>query len=373
MRKIFTFVLLAIILSCILSVPVAATSANQESGIVYTPTFSVSIVIPENQIQRLDNNGFFDIFIAPNQTQVFILAIKNETSEDIDVKIEAITATTAENGEILISKPGISDRTLQYSFADLVTPNVNIVTIPAWTEQEFGMRVTTPSKPFDGIILGAFYMTDMAAVIDDTRGVANVYRYGIAVRMTHDENKEPIEPDFQIQLPKLLAGTRSTGFYVDIRNTMPEMFKNIIVSTHLLKGSTPIFTRERKVDFAPNSIFPLSLAHDVPLTTGEYTAQIKIISEGGEIFSFEQAFIIERLDPEADDIIAAISGQGRGLAQGAEDLENPRLSWITLISICWVIFGIIIKLDQTAERLFKARHSSLGGLMVLMSLRGLAM
>lgn len=59
-------------------------------------TFSVKAILPDNQ--RTKETSYFDLRVAPNQTQKLQIELTNQTANDITVLASANAAITNDNG-----------------------------------------------------------------------------------------------------------------------------------------------------------------------------------------------------------------------------------------------------------------------------------
>lgn len=308
-----------------------------------SPTFSAYPILPENQISE---KGYFDIEMRQNQEQDLMVGIENYTAEDINIKIEAVTATTASNGEVNLYKQGISDVSMLYPFDSLVHPRVSFVTIPAKSMLEVPIRVVAPKKTYDGIILGGLCIIDAAEPKPDAQGFINKYPSVIPVRITENPQRH-IEPDFDITDIGLSAEKQSTVFSCMVRNPMPELFKPTKVIIQLLHKADEVLAEEREIEFAPNSVFEYSAEIDSELKAGEYTAHFKIIYEETE-YVFEQNFKVGTTGEVT--MTPKPSAQKRGLAQGARDIA--KIPWLIIILL--VLGGVLFVVYRRRKKVHNA-------------------
>ncbi|MCL2627588.1 MAG: DUF916 and DUF3324 domain-containing protein [Oscillospiraceae bacterium] len=324
MRKtVKTIILLSLLLSLCSTLTATANRAP----------FQAVPILPANQIS---DRAFYDIHIAHNEVQDLYLVLRNDTLEDIEIVITAITATTDANGKVLYSQKGYSDRTLKHSFETLISPNPSVVTVPALTEIETSVRLSSPTSRYEGIVLGALHVTTKA---DDTNisGIVNAFAYSLAVRLTGDPTQNII-PDIKFEKPELHAGERSTGFLLDIRNIMPELFRYAELTIDVYSDDTTVFSNAMTVDFAPNSYYPLTLRTNRAIAPGVYTADVAVQIKN-EFFYFTEQFIVHDNDSNADMFLDALNLQ-RIQAPAARSLAISFWLWlfsaILLLSLIFV-------------------------------------
>jgi hypothetical protein len=313
MKKIVVAAVLLVSLSCALS-----ASANRSP-------FQAVPVLPENQISK---SAFFDIEIAHNHTQDLYVALKNDTLEDIDVIINAITATTDSNGRVLYTQEGYSDRSMLYPFDTLINPNPSIVTIPALTEIETSVILNSPKADYDGIILGALHITTKTEA-PEAGGIINEFGYALAVRMTAKPQRL-IVPNILFEGADFLAGERLTGFMLNIRNIQPELYRNTELTYEITGEGITVFSGSKPIDFAPNSFYPMMLISDSVVMPGRYTATV-ILKIGTDEFIFQKLFRVLENDAYADSFMDGFISYRRSSPAA---LSAPTPWWF------WLAFGI---------------------------------
>ncbi|MDR2590001.1 MAG: DUF916 domain-containing protein [Oscillospiraceae bacterium] len=347
MRKV-----IAILLLTILTLFMRTNDATAKGA-----SFQAVPILPENQIS---NRAFFDIQIAQNHTQDLWLALKNDTMEDIDVIITAITATTGRNGRVLYSQAGNADRSMRHHFNELIYPNPSIVTIPALTEIETSVRLKSPRFRYEGIILGSLHITTVPEDIPQG-GITNEFAYSLAVRMTTDPLQK-ITPDIVFENAELLAGMSSTGFALTVRNIMPELFLNTALTVEVSGENRTILSENRVIDFAPNSFYPILLTTNDILEPGNYTAVVTLDIDNDR-FEFIKEFYIPGSDADLDEIIKDFSNP---TIPAPQSVPNELSCWfriglclLMLIIILIVMFFIYKKREMKRKRRVSMRKTRL--------------
>jgi len=297
--------------------------------------FQAVPILPENQIS---DRAFYDIQIAHNKTQDLYLVLKNDTLEEINVMITAITATTDAGGRVLYSQKGYTDRSIKYPFETLVTPNPSVVTVPALTEIETSVRLNSPASRYEGIVLGALHITTIAKE-NDFAGIVNLFAYSLAVRLTSDP-AQIIVPDIKFEGAQLLAGERSTGFILDIRNIVPELYRYAELTVDVHSNETTVFSNTTLIDFAPNSFYPLTLTANKAIPPGIYTADATLRIDD-DIFYYTGQFNIHENDSNADKFLEQLLPQREG-APGAHLFVIKWWMWLLLLLFLSCLFFIAI-------------------------------
>jgi len=283
--------------------------------------FQAVPILPENQIS---DRAFYDIQIAHGKTQDLYLVLKNDTLDDIDIIITAVTATTDASGKVLYSQKGYPDRSLKFPFESLVTPNPSTVKVPALTEIETSVRLNSPGSRYEGIILGALHVTTKPSE-SDTPGIINSFAYSLAVRLT-SELAQNIAPDIVFEGAEFFAGQRSTGFILDIRNIVPELFRYTELTVDLYSENETVFSNTMLIDFAPNSFYPLTLIANRSVPPGTYTADITLTVRE-DTFYFSKQFIVYDNDNDADIFLELLLPQ-REQAPGVHPAVFPLWMWL---------------------------------------------
>lgn len=338
---------LAIILLFLITAVIMQTSALA-AGI----EFSVSPVFPENQ--RDEASGYFDLNVQPGQKQDLSVTVTNQSTEDIVVLVEAITASTNLNGIVNYTTPGPVDETLKHSFSDMTKVPEEFVTIPAQSDKQITVTVTIPDEPFDGIILGSIQVTKELTEEEKNSGatIINKYAYVIAVRL--QENNTVIEPDFAMGgVTAELLDFRGS-ITANIRNLQPTLVKGVSVAAQIYsKGdSSPIMELSKDdVEFAPNSIFPFSLVDEAGygIQAGSYLAKIELKHEGKD-WSFEQEFEVKSEEAASINQKAVNQTQQRQTATNVA-LGMPLWALIAITAGGVILLLIIILLIMTMRRM----------------------
>ena len=297
--------------------------------------FSITPILPENQ---QNDSSFFDLLVYPGQVQDLVVLVHNESSDDIVVLVEAVTASTNRNGDVdYTSKQATMDETLQISLEDIITIPQTHYTIPANSDIPVSVRLNTPDQPFDGIILGSVRV--LKEVTEEERAAAgmivNQFAYVTAVRLAQSSNASGIQPDFALGDVTAELVNHRASIVAQIRNPQPRLSSGAsVTSTIYSKGSdNPIFEYNmQSVSFAPNSIFNLSFVdrEGYGIEAGEYTAKISVEFRG-ETWDFEKDFVITAQE-------AAVVNEN---AVNQQAQQNPRTATTDIIASGipqWVIY-----------------------------------
>jgi hypothetical protein len=225
--------------------------------------------------------------------------VHNESSEDIIVLVEAVTASTNRNGDIdYTSKVAAMDETLQTPLEEMITIPQTHYTVPADSSIPVSVTLDVPERPFDGIALGSIRVLKEITEEERAAGgmIVNQFAYVVAVRLAQSRNADNIEPDFALGDVTAELVNHRASIVAQIRNPMPMLISGTnITATIYHKGSNQsIFIYDMPdVSFAPNSIFNLSFVdrEGYGIDAGEYTAKISVEFQG-QTWDFERDFII---------------------------------------------------------------------------------
>lgn len=122
--------------------------------------FSVSSVIPENQIDK--NLSYFNLKVLPSSLQELKVKIFNNKKHEIKVKAMVTPATTCRNGFISYTNLTNYDESLKYPLPDILKLSQSEYTVPAGGVATATALLNMPKEAFNGIILGGLVFTKAA-------------------------------------------------------------------------------------------------------------------------------------------------------------------------------------------------------------------
>lgn len=265
--------------------------------------FSVEAKLPQNQIDS--NVTYFDLKMEPEDKQTLEVEVRNTSSEEITVKVQAITASTNRNGIIDYRTPDVKDESMKTAFSEIAVPQEDILTIPENSSKVAKINVTMPEEEYDGVILGAIFLQkvaleeneDVSAISSKpkTAGttIENTYSYAIGVKLT--ETDKEILPDFEVVSVEPTLINHQKAITNNIRNTQAAIVKGMDVSVKIHKENSSEILLENSltnVDMAPNSVLPFPvLLNEVNLAPGKYISSIHL-QLGEDEWDFDQPFEI---------------------------------------------------------------------------------
>ena len=323
---------LALLLSALALAPSAGAGA---SGISVVP------VMPPNQ--NPETRGYYDIVAAPGSTQEFALRISNTGSDEANLSISLVTATTTPGGSVNYSAPYRSDESLKFSFAEMGSLNEERMVLAPGEGAEITATVTMPSEPFDGMMLGSIAvlreLTDEE--IEAAEGmIVNRFRHVVAVRIRMNDN--PVETSFLLGDVWAQLTNGRASIVADVRNPQPILVNNASAQASIYpigSNAAILEASDESVSFAPNSIFPFTLRDEAGrgIAAGHYLARIRV-EHDGKAWDFEREFEVTAEDADAMNDAAVNQGgnqpaEARGLPTWAPFAAAAALPVIALIII----------------------------------------
>lgn len=335
-----------------------AASASTGSGI----GFYVKAVLPENQID--DSLTYFDLRVAPGQTQTLQVEVVNETDESITVDIGAISASTNRNGVIDYKTPNIRDKTLQHPFSEMAVLENTCLSIPAHKSQTARVTITLPQSEYDGVVLGALVFTrrpEDAPAPSEGMALQNVYSYVIGVKLS--ENDTAVLPNFELESIEADTVNYQPAMVHLIRNKNAAIAKNMALHVVVRdeSGNTVAKVERTGVDMAPNSAMALAVTpgEGAPsestaqtpgqLQPGHYTSEITLEMDG-QSWNFQQAFTIGSIEAES------INSESVGATTPATGLPLRTVLVILLAVASLVILILVIILLRVLRRREETRE-----------------
>ena len=284
-QKMIMFLLTAIVF--LIAAILLPVQAEASMGFVVEQHF------PSNQ--RSDS-GYLDLRLTPGQEQELTLTVTNPTDKEIAVVVEAFTVSTARSGSIDYSNARTNDETLKHSISDLITISEPRVVIPAGMAKDVTMHLAAPNETFEGILLGSLRVSrePTEQELEESGAIVNRFAQAMAIVLSMDD--APVPADFVLgDITSEVTNSRAS-IVVDVRNPQPKLIKSVAAQARIveLESNKEIFSYAiDDVDFAPNSIFPLTFVDRAGygVSAGSYKAYITLES-AGQIWELEKEFEI---------------------------------------------------------------------------------
>lgn len=352
MRRLTKIILTLLVLTLIL-VPLTMMASAATGGFTTSPN------LPDNQ--NPDVSGFFDIRVIPGDRQRISINVGNPGNEDITVEINLLTVGTNMNGIVDYSTQGLADETMLHPFADIASSPVQEteLTVPAGYSAEVPIYIDVPEEGFDGIILGAIHV--LRGISEEERAEAGMFinRFAQVVIVRLQENYTPIETDFVLGSLGLETVHHRAAIVAEIRNPRPRMSVGAVVNAEIYfeDQESPIFVvSNMNVDFAPNSVFSLSMIDSAGygVLPGDYTAVITL-DHDGQTWVFEEFFTVEAAHAEAVNLAAVNQQQapqlpGGGGSGGGSPGGIPIWAFIAVGATLLAIIAVLIAKSGAAKK-----------------------
>ena len=302
--------------------------------------FSVEPHFPSNQ---RGNPGYFDLRLTPGQEQELTLTVTNPTDTEIAVEVEAFTVSTSRGGSIDYSAERTNDHTLRHSISDLVTIPEPRVVIPASSTRDIVLHLAAPAESFEGILLGSLRVVREPTEQELEEAGAIVNRFAQAMAIVLSTQDTAIESDFLLgDITSQITNARAS-IVVDVRNPQPKLVKGVAAQARIVElgSNVEIFSDTLdEVDFAPNSIFPLTFVDRAGfgISAGNYRAYVTL-EHGGQVWELNKEFEIAPAQAFAVNSEALNQTQQTALGTGGDGM-----SMITLV----IIGGAVLLLMAVA-------------------------
>lgn len=314
--------LLSMITVCLLGIYLFPTIGQAEDKAM---AYSVKANIPENQINK--TLTYFDLKMEPNQKQEITLTVTNSSDQEETIIISPNVAITNQNGVIDYSQSGGKlDSSLKNPLTSIIS-NTQEVKLAPKESKEVPFILQMPEKPFDGTVLGGFYIAkkenekDLKEA-DKNVQIRNQFSYVIGLQIR--ENINEIEPDMVLNKVQPALLNYRTAITANLQNTKATMMKDLeVVAKVTKKGETKILheATKKSMSMAPNSNFdfPINWDNEV-LKPGTYMLNL-VAKSGDKEWKFDKEFTIS--DKES-----------KKLNKDAVELVKEEPNW-------WLIIGLV--------------------------------
>lgn len=150
--------------------------------------FSVEPILPDNPITN--KHTYFDLLVKPEQRQILVIHMRNDTEKEVVVEPKINAATTNINGVVEYGNSNTKlDETAPYNLSELVTPEETEVTIAPKSSYDLKITVQMPKEDFKGVLAGGITLQEKEHTEDksvnkkENQGLAieNKYAYVVAI------------------------------------------------------------------------------------------------------------------------------------------------------------------------------------------------
>lgn len=285
--------------------------------------FSVSSVIPENQIDK--NLSYFNLKVSPSSSQELKVKIFNNKKHDIKVKAMVTPATTCRNGFISYTNLTNYDESLKYPLPDILKLSQSEYTVPAGGTTTATALLNMPKEAFDGIILGGLVFTkaddssETAKKDQSGAQIENEYQYVVGVMLSENDSK--VVANMNLKYIKPTLANYHTNLAINLQNDTPVIIPNLKISaTVYKKGTSEIYKSSEKenIKMAPNSNFDFMVDwQNNKFEAGEY--MVHVVAQNEEYFW------------EWDENFTITPQQANDTNKDAVDLINSASNWIYVV------------------------------------------
>lgn len=297
--------------------------------------FSVSPVFSESQSEDITN--YFDLIMEPGEIESFGVALRNETTEPVEVEITAHTAYTNVNGVVEYGRnPEEVNPTLLYALGDLLT-TPDILVIPAGETIVAPIEITMPKESFEGVLAGGLRIQE--ANKEGTSGdglvIENEFSFIMGVVVSVSNNRRTVTPE--LELLDVFANQLNyrNVFSATLQNYTPTFINQLEVDAKIRAvGEQEVLYEAQKsgMQMAPNSHFDFPIALEGKrFQAGDYILSMEARS-GEHEWIWEYEFTVE-------------ADEARQWNRQDVDIDSAISIWIIiLIGLLLLLVGIVVYL-----------------------------
>lgn len=321
---------LVVLIGLFLALLPLAVAADEMSEL----NFYVRPQLPDSQIEN-GASGYFDLNIAPGESDRLGLELTNNSEQDITVRLSAHTAYTNVNGVVEYGKEAEeADPTLPASLNELIEVPEDLV-LAANESQTVMLPITMPEEAFEGVLAGGIRLEE---VLDEETqeqegeglAIRNAFSYVVGVVVSN--NRSATDPG--LDLLDVFADQLNYRNVISaqIQNYTPTFVNRLEVEAAVrAQGQDEVLyeAHQEGMQMAPNSHFnfPISLEGD-RFRSGNYVLSLTARSQEEE-WTWEHPFTIE-------------ADQARRLNQEDVTIDSGINWWvISLILALVLLLGVL--------------------------------
>ncbi|MCL2558960.1 MAG: DUF916 and DUF3324 domain-containing protein [Turicibacter sp.] len=251
--------------------------------------FSVETILPDNQIT--EGVSYFDLLLAPSETQTVQIRLTNNTDEDIVVLPVIATATTNHNGVVeFVPRDVERDSTLMYLMEEIVTVPEEVI-IPANGVYLLDLDIEMPEEAFEGILAGGITLRERDEELDemeenDEAGmtIRNLFEFVVGIVLQNDASASvQVEPDLVLREVYPTHINRRNVIIANVQNVMPNFVRSLTVDARIMREGSEEVLFYLEIDeahmwrMAPNSNIdiPIRLEGEA-LEPGDYILDLRM-------------------------------------------------------------------------------------------------
>lgn len=254
-------------------------------------------VIPQNQIDS--NKSYFDLKMLSEEEQELQVKLVNPEDEPISISVDAINATTTEEGMIDYTARGIQDKTLKYPFESLIKVLETTISLQPYETKIARFHLKMPKERYDGVIVGGLRFTKNSVESKTkSKDVTIQQRFHYVIGVVLNETNTSVLLDYEMALVKVAKSKQEKKIAVihSIRNKNEAISKKMALRFVIRKkgDETALMKLEKEtLEMAPNSTMDFPVPIKRQLQPGTYISQTQI-NQDGKKWKFENEFEITR-------------------------------------------------------------------------------
>lgn len=316
------------------------------------PKFSVSPIIPENQIN--DVSSYFNLRMEAGKEQNIEVELTNNRDSSIEIEINAVTAKSNQNGVIDYSQLDEElDSSLLISFSE-ISEVEQLIVLKANERKKVPIMINLPSVKFDGVILGGLNFSEKIKAGEEHGQVSNQFSYSLAVMISQTD--EEVIPILNLEDISAAQSNYRNVINAEIQNSQAVIVTDMSIDAQVYRKDEkePLFNRSvSNFQMAPNSRLPFYIhTGSAPLVAGDYRLEMQA-TVNGEDWEWEEEFTIDEKTAMA-------------LNNTAVDLDYKQSSLLYLLIgsgltivllSCGVLITIYIKKEKEKKALEEKRKA----------------
>ncbi|WP_261807034.1 DUF916 and DUF3324 domain-containing protein [Lapidilactobacillus luobeiensis] len=315
---------------------VGVTGQQAQTAQAESLKYNVGAVLPSNQMPN-SKVTYFDLLVKPDTEQTLQVRINNQDSQAHDYTVETNRASTNRNGVIDYSDHGAkADKSLKYNIEDLVSAKQK-VTVPANTSATVDIKLKSPAKTFNGVILGGVRIaqkTDDKATSKKGVTITNQFAYVIGLQLHSDQ--EAVKPDLHLLKVSPKQFNYRNYITATLQNDQPTIMRDFAVNAYITKRGQDkkyVTLKKENMAMAPNSNFTLPIGDEsYRLEPGKYTLYLKATADSKKYkWNFKKDFEITS------------SAANKLNKTSVDEPEKPNYTiWLILIGVIIILLLIFL-------------------------------
>ncbi|MBO0470289.1 DUF916 domain-containing protein [Enterococcus sp. DIV0242_7C1] len=301
-----------------------------------TLSYTATMIPAKNQID--EKKSYFDLLVTPGEEQQVAIKLNNASDKMIKLKVSPNTAKTTSNGTVDYSGMELENTPNLIASFEEITSKEQIVELAGNSEKVVTFTIKIPKKPFEGIILGGFYIQeiDEEETVSSKEGIHIANQFSMIIGCQMRMSEESVKKNFSLE--KIYLDNYGGYFTVvtDIHNNASQLisFYSLLGEIQNDQGETIHKFRKDTFSMAPNSIFSLPERIDnSKLDPGEYVMKIDIHSRGEEQWKLQKKFTIQS---DAKDKVL----------EKSIDRKKTQINWLLLTIVLIISITVLLILIQ---------------------------